>query len=424
MWRYLCFFLFLSPVVVLAIPTQVLSQVRGEENELNDKEISNTLLARSLWDGSSTAPGNWQSESSVTGTSSSYLLASPKFMGLKTVLLRATHRHDYLEELQITFADAGSFFGYYQEKAPTGLSKKESRVWHQKNFDQRNAEFQTIIMDSRKALKSALGKIDRKPRKISQGRTRTLKAEMLQYKYENLNLRLLDVPNRLLRLIISRDQKPVRSWLDRELATQTERTRLASLKDAVSKSENGDLILTEVQIVPQGYRPYCGLNTLAMTGRYLGLHLDEDWLAVAGKFQNTGTAAGSQMLSLYQAVAKEAGFKLERKSHYDQTSVRRSLQNGMPVIVWRRWSQERDREHRRIASIVSRGGSEKFSHDPSASSSYPDEKSPLHASVIIGLNEKRNEVIFLESWAGQSCARRMSIAEMEKTAYLTFCFQP
>lgn len=169
----------------------------------------------------------------------------------------------------------------------------------------------------------------------------------------------------------------------------------------------------------------------AIPNSVLGLHLDEDWLAVAGKFQNTGTAVGSQMLSLYQAVAKEAGFKMERqgKGEYDHSAVRRSLQQGMPVIVWRRWSSERDREHRRLASSVSsgtasgRGNQQKFPTDVSASS-YPDEKSPLHASVIIGFNDTRKEVIFLESWAGQSQARRMSVNEMQKTTYLTFAFHP
>lgn len=417
----------LIPQAGLAIPNSVLGSVNAQQSPLNGQELSPELMASALWNDSSELPGEWQIEASVTGTSSSYLLAFPKFMGLKAVLVRATHRDERLEELQITFADAGSFFGYYLEKPPQGLSLTDTRAWHQSNFDRLNGEFQSAINDSRTALKSSLGKLDRKPREITQGRTRTLKAEMLQFRHQDLSLRLLDAPDRLLRLTISRDKKPPRSWLDQHLAEQPESARLSALKSAISRSQNGDLTLPEVKVVPQGYRPYCGLNTLAMVARYLGLHLDEDWLAVAGKFQNTGTAAGSQMLSLYQAVAKEAGFKMERqgKGGYVHSAVRRSLQQGMPVIVWRRWSSERDREHRRVSAAVSsgRGDQVKFPADASVLS-FPDDKSPLHASVIIGFNDERKEVIFLESWAGQSQPRRMSVNEMQKTAYLTFAFHP
>lgn len=334
----------LLPQAGLAIPNSVLGSVNAQQSPLNGQELSPELMASALWNDSSELPGEWQIEASVTGTSSSYLLASPKFMGLEAVLIRATHRDERLEELQITFADAGSFFGYYLDKPPQGLSLTDTRAWHQSNFDRLNGEFQSAINDSRTALKSSLEKLDRKPREITQGRTRTLKAEMLQFRHQDLSL-----------------------------------------------------------------------------------HLEEDWLAVAGKFQNTGTAAGSQMLSLYQAVAKEAGFKMERqgKGEYVHSAVRRSLQQGMPVIVWRRWSSERDREHRRVSAAVSsgRGDQVKFPADASVLS-FPDEKSPLHASVIIGFNDERKEVIFLESWAGQSQPRRMSVNEMQKTAYLSFAFHP
>ena len=134
------------------------------------------------------------------------------------------------------------------------------------------------------------------------------------------------------------------------------------------------MILSKVEVVPQGYRPYCGLNTLVMVARYLGLHLDEDWLAVAGKFQNTGSAAGSDMLGLYSSVAREARFNLNLTSDYYHEIVRRSIRAGMPVIV--------------------------------------------------GYNDERQEVIFLESWEGMSKPRRMLVNEISHTADLTFSFRP
>ncbi|MDB4430126.1 C39 family peptidase, partial [Akkermansiaceae bacterium] len=284
---------------------------------------------------------------------------------------------------------------------------------------EREGEFKETFEKTHESLTAQLEEISKRPKGVSRGRSRSLRAEMTEYRQGDLAIRVIAAPFRLIRLSISRAGKAPRSWLDPAQENLSERERLDQLKKKVIKNDRGDLSLGDIPIVPQGYRPYCGLNTLTMVGRYLGLHLDEDWLAVAGKFQNTGSAAGSQMLGLYQAVAKEAGFAMSRSSSYEHSDVRRSLQAGMPVIVWRRWSRERDREHQRVSAELERGNEAAFS--PSA---YPDEKAPLHASVVIGFNDERKEVIFLESWAGQSRARRMPVSELSATAYLTFSFRP
>jgi hypothetical protein len=47
-----------------------------------------------------------------------------------------------------------------------------------------------------------------------------------------------------------------------------------------------------------------------------------------------------------------------------------------------------------------------------------------HASVITGVNKKRDEVIFTESWGENNRNRRMRAEEMEATAYVTFLLEP
>ena len=408
-------------MVLEGIPNAVLSAVNQDDSALDGQEISEHLLSSDLWAGKKKLLGDWREEASVVGTRSAYLLALPKMFGLDSLLVRSVYRGERLEEIQVTFADAGSFFGYFNPRSPAGLSRKQQTEWLREQLAGRDAEFQKSFEGTRESLEKELAEISKRPRDVSRGRTRTLRAEMIEYRYEDLILHLIAAPNRLIRLSISRAGSSQRSWLDSAQANLSTNERLDQLKKRLVKHERGDLMLSDLAVVPQGYRPYCGLNTLTMVGRYLGLHLDEDWLAVAGKFQNTGSAAGSQMLGLYQAVAKEAGFMMSRSSDYSQSDVRRSLQSGMPVIVWRRWSRDRDREHQRVSAQLDQGEDVSFSND---SSSYPDEKSPLHASVIIGFNDQRKEVIFLESWAGQSRARRMLIREIEATAYLTFCFHP
>jgi hypothetical protein len=245
---------------------------------------------------------------------------------------------------------------------------------------------------------------------------------MTEFQIADRTVRLLSAPDRLLRLSIRKKGEIPGSWLDQSVEKVSTSERLRGLVQKAQRRKNGDVILNEVPIVPQGYRPYCGLNTLTMVARYLGLNLDEDWLAVAGKFQNTGSAAGSDMMGIYKAVAKEAGFSMDRSRDYSHATVRRSLQAGMPVIVWRRWGQDRDRLHTRISRDVEDGGESKF--PPLDFKTLPNAESPLHASVVVGFNDGRKEVLFLESWAGQTKPRRMPIAELDATAYYTFSFRP
>lgn len=130
------------------------------------------------------------------------------------------------------------------------------------------------------------------------------------------------------------------------------------------------------------------------------------------------------MLGLYSSVAKEARFNLHRTSDYDHETVRRSIRAGMPVIVWRRWDQKRDQLHTRISRGFDKGGDQKYERPSEEVMPSKKKRSPLHASVIVGYNDERNEVIFLESWEGVSKPRRMPVGEISHTADLTFSFRP
>jgi len=415
------FLLLISPA--WALPNNVFGALARNESPLDGVELAAQLLAPAVWDGLEALPGEWSVEAGVADTRSSYLRARPKIFGIDALFVQASHRDEKLEKLQVTFVDAGSFFGYAGRDVVNGKEGKEQR---EKRLDEKRMEFSKLYSDTLESLQKELSEIDDRPRDRARGRTRSLRAEFQEYRDEQsgLQISLLKADKRLIRISIQKEESQVKTWFDASQEKVDVRDRLKALTSHVTKSERGDVFLEGVSVVPQGFRPYCGLNTLVMVSHYFGLHLDEDWLAVAGKFENTGSAAGSDMLGLYNAVAKEARFRLNRKSTYDHETVRRSLRSGMPVIVWRRWDQVRDRLHSQVSREFKRGGSREFER--------PDEKvlpskkkgSPLHASVVIGYNDERKEIIFLESWNGDASPRRMPVTEISHTADLTFAFQP
>jgi hypothetical protein len=420
------FLLILLGLPLKALPNAVLGALAQHDSPLNGDDLTDVLLASGVWDGSQKLPGEWEADAGVANARAAYLMARPKVFGVDALLVRATHRDENLEELQITFADAGSYFGYLDQSLPKGMEKEAAMAEMQRRLEERRQGFVKLYEETEKALTTKLAGIDEKPKQSKRGRTRDLRAELSEFEDEEsgLVIQLLAAPDRLLRVSIRKKGTEVTSWLDASQEKLATGERLKELAAKVAKTDRGDVVLEGVQVVPQGYRPYCGLNTLTMVARYLGLHLDEDWLAVAGKFQNTGSAAGSDMLGLYNSVAKEAKFNLNRRSSYDHETVRRSIRNGMPVIVWRRWDQGRDQLHSRISREFDGGGETEYERADEEALPSKKKRSPLHASVIIGYNDERKEVIFLESWEGKSSPRRMPVSEIAHTADFTFAFQP
>ena len=418
--------LLLLTVSASAIPNAVGGFLAQAESPLNNTEIGDQLLDPKLWAGQRALPGTWRNEAPIASVAGSYLAARPKVMGLPAIMVQARHREGKLDSLSITFADAGSYFGYLDEKLPPGLSRRQQQKELQLRLAARQQQFASFFDKTETSLKNTLqGLSEKRPRDNHIGKTRALRAEVTDYQKGNLTLRLIVGSQRLIRLLIQPADSVTRQWLDPELSMLSTTALTRVYEERVTKPDNGDIRIGSLPIVPQGYKPYCGLNTLVMAARYFGLHLDEDWLSVAGKFQNTGSAAGSQLPRLYLAVAREASLDLHKSNDFSLDETRKSIDRGLPVVVWRRFSSSRNKVHSDQTLAAARSPEYRIPRpDIATRDSWPDKESPLHASVIVGYNPTRSEVLFVESWAGMKIPRRMRIEEMAATAYLTFYFKP
>jgi hypothetical protein len=423
-----------SPVILalalsgsaMALPNSILGPIAEADSSLNGEDLTDALLAAGLWEGSVELPGDWSDEARIATAAVSHLKARPKLFGLDVMLLRAVRREGKLESLEATFVDAGSYFGYFNEKLPEGLSPREARKEVGERLAAKQVEFARIYTDARADLRSAISRAcgDTKGVEGRIGRTRGLRTPVEEWEKGAVKVRLLAGQNRLLRVVISASDGD--QWLDPWVAGLPPRERLAMLEATVRREDDGMVHLPDLTPIPQGYRPYCGLNSLAMVARHFGLHLDEDWLAVACGFQNTGRADGANLLKVYHSVAAEGGVALDRSTRFDPSAAMRSLSKGFPVIVWRRFCHERNALHS--------GFMREFSRDPSATlpdpatpaerASWPGEKAPMHASVIVGYHAGRKEFLFLESWTGKDKPRRMRAEELVATTDLSFLFRP
>ena len=341
----------LCPAPVLALPNSIVGPLLNEDSPLNGADLTAPLLSAGVWDGSEKLPGEWREEGEVATAKISYLRARPKLFGQEVILLRSIQRAGKLESLEATFVDAGSYFGYFDEEMPDGLSRREMRKEIAVRLAEKQTEFTKLYTDSRVNLKNAIMAAcgDTEPEEGRIGKTRGLRTAVEEWRKDGRRVRLLVGENRLLRVSISPSDLPGGDeWMDPAISPLPPREKLARLAEGVKRDSDGTVSLPGLRPIPQGYRPYCGLNTLAMAARHFGLHLDEDWLAVASGFKNTGRADGANMVKLYHAVAAEAGFGLDRSTKFDPSAAVKALDSGFPAIVWRRYSPERNALHTRF----------------------------------------------------------------------------
>ena len=180
-------------------------------------------------------------------------------------------------------------------------------------------------------------------------------------------------------------------------------------------------------MVIQGETPFCAIYSLAMTSRYLGLRASPVDLAGSAGFENTGSAGGSNIVGLYRAVGDELGMRTSIVPSFDRDKVLKSLEEGLPVIVWRRVSMERERVHLQFAAARRRDSS---LAPPALTSEelakLPEREGrglPSHASVITGYSPATSSVIYAEPWGEDTRDRRMRVEEMEATAYAVVFFK-
>ena len=128
--------------VAHALPNSILGVLGVSNSPLDDEDLTEEFLAGAGWRDDGGLPGRWVPGVATDYSEERYLMARPKIFGVETILVKATRRGGELEELQVTFADAGSFFGYYQqEKVPKNLSRKEAIAEMRRLMTIRQAEF-------------------------------------------------------------------------------------------------------------------------------------------------------------------------------------------------------------------------------------------------------------------------------------------
>lgn len=427
----------LLPIVVflayqghaLSIPQEFLAV--GNNNEgllgaaapmLEGQDFSDAFVNADNWRANE-LPGEWKEISGVEGESVVALTKVPKLFGAyPQAVYAASDESKEVKAISILYVDAGAYFGYSR---PDGSESEAEAKARKKRIRERQREFKKKFKEISEQVESDLkDRASGRPDKAKIGRTEVLRTDCLSYPVGDFVLRYTNYDEHAVTLTIVPKGSAAPHYLDERVAAMSLKDRRRALEAQVTRSVSGDVTVDGVPVFRQGLRPYCAINTLGMVTHYLGLRLGVTGLAAGAKFKNTGSAKGSKLLDLYRAAAEESDASLSRSGKSDFSRVKRAIDNGCPVLVWRRYSSQRDRLHSQFAREF-QVKPDVFLPEPTKEEreTWPGKEAPGHCSVIVGYNEERGEVIFMEAWGEHARNRRMRVEEIESTSYMTFYFK-
>ncbi len=363
--------------------------------------------------------GPWKEEASLPDLTVKRMTANPTVMGEVPMSVVAYSDGSGTQEIAIHFIDAGLFFGYRFGGEKTQADREAGKA--------RRKEFSDHMKNLLEGLEERLEEGCGRGVKGGLGRTPELHTEFTEFEWDYFVLRLVEREDHSVSLHIYREGAEPRSLVDPEWMEASRRDREERLEEAVIAGEDGSVRIEGIPVLTQGMTPYCGIHSLAMVSRYIGMQTSPEALAAGAEFKNTGSAGGSDMVGLHRAVATEMDMRVSVAPTLDRSRLERSIRAGLPVIVWRRVSAVRENHHAKVAQNTRAGNDTPLPPlRPEELAALPHrgaKGSPSHASVLTGWTSDRGEIFYLEPWGEYGHGRRMRWEELEATVYAVFHFK-
>jgi len=238
------------------------------------------------------------------------------------------------------------------------------------------------------------------------------------------------------RLRITPVEKP-KGLLERSFA-ESKKTVFSGPKHVTRDAATGDVLIKDIPMVDQGQKGYCVVATAERVLRYYDIKADENELA---QLANSSASGGTSVRAMTQSLAKLAGrlqirvrtiYETDYRAlmaDYDQIARRSKASTINPDVqdVGELYDQMKP-ELLRDARIKNRSGLSSFQRRVKEHvdtgipvlwsvmlGMIPDgsrAKTPSgHMRLIIGYNEKTNEILFSDSWGIGHELKRLPTAD-------------
>ena len=183
------------------------------------------------------------------------------------------------------------------------------------------------------------------------------------------------------------------------------------LEKRIERRDNGDVVVTEIPMVDQGPKGYCVPATWERYLRYLKIPADMYVLAMAG---NTEMGGGTSLNALNESVDNLAQLYKRRvevlRHDVSLREVKRYIDKGLPLMwvcfVDSRWDDtidERAKNRKKVDDMKDWKKELEYYRDKSAQAKGGFGTG--HMRMIIGYNEKTDELAISDSWGEQTAER-------------------
>jgi hypothetical protein len=372
-----------------------------------ETDLTPALTGPAVWDSSALTEG-W-ARTRAEGTRIFRTRADTcHLLGRRAMSVTGCFQNGTLTSFTAVLLDSGAWFGY----VPDDQAKAAEAS--------RGAEFTRLFRDVSTDAPLQLGRVFASRTDLTLGTTAWLKRKVAIVRTGQIAARLTIIPDQLVKISVFRNGENATELIDGRGHGSDRTSDIREFASRVRDESNGDRVINGVPVFPQGDRAYCGVSTLASVMSFCGLTLDtEDYAAAAGiRF---GSTRKSHIREVYDAAGKEAALHMFHSTKFEWNRAQQSIDAGFPVIVFRRWNQERDYLHTAFARRFATDATIELPRaDANDQKSWPTRDAYAHASVINGYNAKRREIIFTESWSEMTRNRRMRVEEIEATTYLAY----
>jgi len=178
------------------------------------------------------------------------------------------------------------------------------------------------------------------------------------------------------------------------------------LIENVKTSQNGDTLITEIPMVDQGPKGYCVPATFERAMRTMGIEADMYLLAMVGE----SSGGGGTVVEVLLENVKSAVYRKGRRTKDDEIrslkirDVKRYIDDGAPVM----WTLHSVDEYNDLTDENTAGrlaGGDPFratmKEKGDKLAATPKPETNRHICMIIGYNEKTEEIAVSDSWGKQ-----------------------
>jgi len=366
-----------------------------------------------LWDDGDQVTADrlrWPLESKTSSGSSfrRYPGADVRTFGTRPFSLALYGENDRVSQISVVFANKGDIDSLLGIVPETGDRNRPvgNRV---------TKKYQAFIEQDAKTIGGALTHLFGEPKSDRVGQGRETREQVDRWDWNGHSFLLASPRQEYVALRVvptaSLDGDPAKRIPDSEVR--------ARLEANVEKRANGDVVIQNIPMVDQGPKGYCVPATWERTLRYMGIPADMYVLAMAGNTNVGGGTTIDDIVAGVGDVVRRSGRRLQQDAgRVDIRSLSKSIDRGIPVM----WAMFVDRDLDRSVTFRSRERpsvpdpkvwSERLTASRKAARQLRPDRESGHVCMIIGYNEKTQEIAISDSWGREFAERWITVEEAD-----------